>query len=111
MQAHDPSNQGATNAHNASPVAAGHRTMRAKMRIVSVTPYQNEGETKPHQVNLTMSAVCKKEAYDATGADEDNTYAKYTPNASLSISILNPALVDAFAVDDVFYVDFTRVSA
>jgi hypothetical protein len=38
---------------------------------------------------------------------EDNTYAKFSPGANLSINIANQALWGRFKVGDRFYVDFT----
>lgn len=78
-------------------------TMRAKMRVASVTKY---GEPTS-QVNLTFAAVGKSTGYPADGSDEDNTFARYTPNASLQMSIQNPALLDKFEEGQKFYVDFT----
>ena len=77
--------------------------MRAKMRVASVTKY---GEP-PTQVNLTFGAVGKSDGYPPDGSDENNTFAKYTPNASLQMSIQNPALLDKFQEGQQFYVDFT----
>ena len=58
---------------------------------------------------LTMHAVCRTNGYEETGGmDEDNTFAKYTPGANLTISIANPALWGQFKFGDKFYVDFTE---
>lgn len=53
-----------------------------------------------------MNAVCAPK-YDDSGLDEDNTFAKFSPGANLSINIANPALWGKFKVGDRFYVDFT----
>jgi len=76
--------------------------MRAKMKIDSITHYDNT-----EQVDLNMSAVCKNK-YEGEGLDENNTFAKFTPNANLTISICNPALMDKFSEGQTFYVDFTE---
>lgn len=55
-----------------------------------------------------MHAVCASK-YPEDGSDEDNTYAKFTPGADLSMNIANPALFGSFKVGDTFYVDFTPV--
>ena len=74
--------------------------MRAKMRVSGVD--KGEGyET------LKMSAVGKTEGYDDTGNDENNTFAKWTPCADLSMTINNPALHGQFEEGQEFYVDFT----
>jgi hypothetical protein len=83
------------------------RSMRAKMKVTGVKAYPLEGDKT--QETLTFSAVGKNSAYPEDGSDEDNTFARYTPSASLEIAIMNPALFDQFAVGDTFYVDFTRV--
>ena len=46
--------------------------------------------------------------YPADGSDEDNTYAKFSPGASLSLNIANPALFGKFLVGEKYYVDFTK---
>lgn len=77
--------------------------MRAKLKCTSVTP-SSEGEA------LRFVAVGKSGAYPSDGRDEDNSYARWTPSAELSINIQNPALKGKIAVGDTFYVDFTPVS-
>lgn len=74
--------------------------MRAKMVVASVTRHQ------ACEV-LKMNAVAKSEAYPADGSDEDNTYAHYSPSATLDITIANPALHGKFEPGQKFYVDFT----
>lgn len=76
--------------------------MRAKMRVTSVVKNSETQET------LNFSAVAKSSNYPEDGADEDNSYAKFTPTASISLSIANPALLGKFAENDVYYVDFTK---
>jgi len=77
--------------------------MRAKMKVMSVEKC-GEGE------NLQMSAVCKSEGYDDKGSDENNTFAKFTPQADMSMHINNPELVGKFTPGQELYVDFTEVS-
>lgn len=74
--------------------------MRAKMKCNSVEP-SGDGEV------LKFSAVSKSTAYPADGSDEDNSYARWTPSAELSINVQNSALKGKIAVGDKFYVDFT----
>lgn len=78
-------------------------TMRAKMRVASVTKY---GEP-PTSISLTFAAVGKSDGYPADGTDEDNSFARWTPSASLQMSIQNPALLDQFQEGQRFYVDFS----
>jgi hypothetical protein len=64
---------------------------RAKMTIESVQVYRtaSAGVT---QETIKMRAVARKGGYPSDGADEDNTYGRYSPSASREITIANPAL-------------------
>ena len=79
-------------------------TMRAKMVVESVTATE-------HGENLKMRAVCKNGQYPEDGSDEDNTFAKFSPSASLEIYIANPALYGKFKPGQKFYVDFTEAAS
>ena len=91
-------------------------TMRAKLQVGFVQVheqrldangrYDMDGNPTKTMETLQMTAVCAPK-YDETGLDEDNTFAKYSPGANLSINIANPALWGQFKVGDRFYVDFT----
>jgi len=88
-------------------------TMRAKLQVGMVQEHfgwVEPGSGKQPEKSmetLTMHAVCKTTPYDDSGLDEDNTFAKYSPGASLSINIANPALWGKFKHGDKYYVDFT----
>lgn len=75
--------------------------MRAKLQISTVTKTQHGQEI------LKFHAVSKSGSYPEDGSDEDNTYAKFSPCAELSITIANPALLGKFEPGQKFYVDFT----
>ena len=75
-------------------------TMRAKFKVDSV---DKRGTCEI----LRFSAVYKDGAYPADGSDEDNTFAKWTPQADCTMTVNNPALYDQFKIGDKFYVDFT----
>lgn len=80
-------------------------TMRAKLQVSLVQEhFYGENGTKSHET-LQMHAVCASQ-YDENGLDEDNTFAKFSPGASLVIQIANPVLFDKFKHGDKFYVDF-----
>lgn len=79
------------------------KTMRAKLKI-------NRIEQHGPSETLHFNAVASVKAYPADGSDEDNTFAKFTPSATLSIQITNPSLLGEFAVGESYYVDFTPVS-
>lgn len=91
-------------------------TMRAKFqvsfvhvhtsRINAAGHYDPAAEPTKTMETLKMCAVAASN-YPADGSDEDNTFAKWSPGADLSINIANPALWEKFAVGDKFYVDFT----
>lgn len=84
-----------------------HPTMRAKLQVGFVQ--QNFSDTERTKVSgeqLTMHAVSATK-YEGEGADEDNTYARYSPSAQFTIWIANPALFGKFKAGDRFYVDFT----
>lgn len=75
--------------------------MRAKMRVSAVIRHSDLCET------LHFNAVCKNDGYPADGSDENNSFARWTPSAELSMSITNPDLIGKFKVGQTFYVDFT----
>lgn len=81
------------------------KIMRAKMKVTEVTSYEGG------QQNLTLSAVGGdkvKNGYPEDGSDEDNSFARWTPSATLNIHIANPALAGKFKAGDKFYVDFFK---
>ena len=81
--------------------------MRAKMQVGMIQEqFYGPGGAKS-QETLNMHAVCASK-YPEDGADEDNTYAKFSPGAALSINIANPALFGQFKVGDKYYVDFSK---
>lgn len=74
--------------------------MRAKLKVLAVTPSSGVEV-------LAFAAVSKKEGYPSDGLDENNTFAKWSPQASMNITVANPALFGQFRVDEEYYVDFT----
>ena len=80
-------------------------TMRAKLNIGFVyVDKDKEGNTIGE--TLKFHGVPKPK-YDPDGLDEDNTFAKFSPAADLSIRVSNPALFGKFQAGQTFYVDFT----
>ena len=79
--------------------------MRAKFVVTEVNVHRHEGETTGEQVSF--NAVAKSGTYPADGSDDDNSYARWSPSASCSIYIANPALFGKFERGQKFYVDFT----
>lgn len=78
--------------------------MRAKLKCSSVTP-SGDGEI------LKFHAVAKSDSYPADGSDENNSYARWSPSASLELNVQNPNLKGKIAEGDTFYVDFTPAPA
>jgi hypothetical protein len=81
-------------------------TMRAKMYITHIQESFYGPENSKSAEMVMMAAVAAK-SYPPDGSDEDNTYAKMSPSAHLSINIANPALFGQFKAGNKFYVDFT----
>jgi hypothetical protein len=75
--------------------------MRAKMRLNQIQKFDNSER-------FIFNAVGRSDSYPADGSDEDNTYAKYSPDGKLEILVANPALIGQFQVGQKFYVDFTE---
>jgi hypothetical protein len=59
--------------------------MRAKMKVITTKKHSDTYE------DLEFSAVCKNDGYPPDGSDENNTFAKYTPSATIKMAITNPA--------------------
>jgi len=76
--------------------------MRAKLVVRSVDGYGTYQAVR-------FSAVTGDKPFGPEGESEDNTFARYTPSAELSMSITNPNLIGKIRIGDTFYVDFTKV--
>ncbi len=74
-------------------------TMRAKMQV-------NKVERFPGADRITCNAVAAK-TYPADGSDEDNSYAKFSPQGELTLTIANPALLGSIEPGQKYYLDFT----
>lgn len=80
------------------------RTMRAKMRLHHIDR-QYEG-----QETLYFHAVAASK-YPEDGADENNTYAKFSPSAQLQLTVANPDLLGMLHEGEEYYLDFTLAGA
>ncbi|MBE2212160.1 MAG: hypothetical protein J0M00_26495 [Burkholderiales bacterium] len=76
-------------------------TMRAKFAVAQVEKLET-GE------RISFHAVGRSGTYPEDGSDEDNSFAKFTPSADLTIYIANPALFGQFDAGQKYYADFTR---
>jgi hypothetical protein len=83
--------------------------MRAKLQVGFVQEHFYGPDNAKSQETLIMHAVATSK-YDQDGSDEDNTYAKFSPGAHLSINIANPDLFGQFKVGDKYYVDFSKAA-
>lgn len=86
------------------------KSMRAKVYCSQVTRnVAQDGSVQTETVHFRP--VSKSGNYPADGADEDNTYAKFSPSGHFELTIANPALLGAFTPDPTkrYYVDFTPV--
>lgn len=75
--------------------------MRAKLVISEVISFETKIE------RLKLRAVSRADGYPEDGSDENNTFAKFSPEANLEIAITNPDLVGTFKPGESFYLDFT----
>lgn len=77
--------------------------MRAKVVLNRVEQYATSER-------LVFNPVPAK-SYGADGADEDNTYAKFSPSGEFQLQVMNPNLLGQFKPGEKYYVDFTPVPA
>lgn len=82
--------------------------MRAKLKLHHITPYKDTGGNTTGEL-LRFHAVAAG-AYGPEGNDENNTFAKFSPSASLEIHVANPVLIGKFEIGTEYYVDFTPAS-
>jgi len=80
--------------------------MRAKMQIGQVKRIVGvNGDTTSEE--LAAYPVCGNVPFGPNGESEDNTFARYTPSGSLTLTVNNPDLCGKFRPGQKFYVDFT----
>jgi hypothetical protein len=85
------------------------QSMRAKVRVYSVTPNKNEKDEVTSE-NLVFVFPAKDGPYPADGSDEDQQFAKYSPSGDLKLTVANPSLLGRFNEGDTFYLDFVPVT-
>lgn len=76
--------------------------MRAKFRVTKVERFDGMDR-------IICNAVARSGSYPADGSDEDNTYARFSPNGELTLDIANPALLGKIEPGQKYYLDFTKV--
>ena len=87
--------------------------MRAKLEVRKITSYGSPSDTCSPVTSeqIEFAAVCGTDPFGKDGESEDNTYARWTPTATLSMYITNPNLLGKITVGQKFYVDFTEAPA
>jgi hypothetical protein len=75
--------------------------MRAKVKVSSVQAFEGREE-------VTAAPVCGDKPFGPSGESEDNTFARFTPSGSISLTITNPDLLGKIKPGMKFYVDFTE---
>jgi len=78
------------------------KSMRCKVTIQEVHLH---GATE----TIIARPVCKPGGYPPDGADEDNTFARWSPSGEFRLCIANPDLFDTYKPGQVFYVDWTPI--
>lgn len=83
--------------------------MRAKMRISQINVNRAGSDAADPTLNerVAFTCVARNSAYPEDGSDENNTFAKFSPQGELYIVIANPALFGKFVEGQEFYLDFT----
>lgn len=80
--------------------------MRAKMQVAAVKRLVGaDGNVMAEE--LAAHPVCGGAPFGPNGESEDNTFARFTPSGSLSLTVHNPDLLGKFKPGQKFYVDFT----
>lgn len=80
--------------------------MRAKMQIGTVKRVVGaSGDVTGEEI--TAYPVCGNAPFGPNGESEDNTFARFTPSGSLTLTVNNPDLLGKIKPGQKFYVDFT----
>lgn len=83
--------------------------MRAKMKLEMVTSSRYTAEQKHGASEVLKFRAVAAKSYNPDGADEDNTYAKFSPSGTIELTVANPALLGKFNPGEMYYIDFTPV--
>lgn len=82
------------------------KMMRAKMQVHTVKRIVgHDGNVTGEE--LSFYPVCGNAPFGPNGESEDNTFARYTPSGSMSLTVNNPDILGKFKPGQKFYVDFT----
>ncbi|MDE1919063.1 MAG: hypothetical protein KGH96_23760, partial [Sphingomonadales bacterium] len=69
--------------------------MRAKLVLQNIEPLSDAAGTLVGET-LSFNAVGRSR-YAEGGLDEDNTFARFTPSAYMTLTVLNPDLLGAYS--------------
>lgn len=83
-------------------------TMRAKLKVTAVRIADGTDPDSRYE-EVEFMAVGPDTSYPEDGSDEDNTFARFTPQADMKMVIANPALFGKIKQGQKFYADFTPV--
>ena len=83
------------------------KLMRAKMCVYSVKRHDFKENPNDSYEKICFASVCSDETFGEKGESENNTFARFTPNAALDMNIANPDLLGKLKAGDEYYVDFT----
>ena len=67
------------------------------MLLETIATARSQYSQEPIPEVLKFRAVAKNGSYPSDGSDEDNTYARFSPTASVEITIANPELIGKLA--------------
>jgi len=82
---------------------------RCKVRVESVklTGWDGSQHTNETVQMRAVQGSAVSKGYPADGLDDDNTYARFSPDADFRLNVANPALFGQFKPEQRYYVDLT----
>ncbi len=86
-------------------------TTRCKVRVEKVTLMGSDGNGSHTNEVIQFRAVQGDKVakgYPTDGSDEDNSYARFSPDADFRLNVANPALFGQFKPEQKFYIDMTE---
>ena len=78
--------------------------VRAKFWVKSVQHHHNHD---PKAVCAEVELAPCYGTYPGGDSEENKSFAKYTPAGEISLTITNPAAIEAFELGKAYYIDFT----
>lgn len=81
------------------------KNVRAKLVCTNIRPWDDGATADPQKVGEVVTFEAR---YNGEDTPEDNNFSKYTPSASMDMSITNPELFNHFQVDKAYYFDISE---